>query len=319
MKIVVGIDVGGTSIKGAAVMENGVILDRFTFPTNKEEKPEEIVGRICEEIKAHMSAKHYGAVGCGIGIPGLINSKDGIVTSSANLPTWEGFNIQKFVSEQIGLPVKITNDANAAALGEAHFGAGKKYENLLMITLGTGVGGGVIINKKIYDGNEGKGAELGHMVIAVNGRECGCGRKGCFEAYASASGLIASTIEAMEAHPDSKLHEAAKETGKVDARTAFLAEKMGDKVAKEVVDEYIMYLGEGLLNFCNIFRPEAIILSGGVANEGENLFSRVKKYFKDHDYGYKQAPKVEVLPSELGYDSGIIGAASLILFDEESN
>ena len=316
MRIVVGIDVGGTSIKGAAVMENGVILDRFAFPTNKNEKPEVLVGKICDAIKTQMSAKHYEVVGIGIGIPGLINSKDGIVTSSANLPTWKNFEIAKFVEESTGKKTYITNDANAAALGEAHFGAGKKYNDLVMVTLGTGVGGGVIIDKKIFDGNEGKGAELGHMVVQVGGRDCGCGRRGCLEAYASATGLIASTIEAMENHPESKLHEVAKENGKVDARVAFLAEAKGDKIAKEVVDNYVMYLGEGLLNFCNIFRPEALILSGGVANEGDNLFSRIKKYLKDHDYGYKDAPKVDVLPSELGYDSGIIGAACLPLFKE---
>ena len=316
MKIVIGIDVGGTTIKGAAVMENGVILDRFVFPTKKEEKPEVLFDTICEKIVEQMNAKHYEVEGIGIGIPGLINSKEGIVTSSANLPTWKNFNIVEYVSRKTKLPVLITNDANAAALGEAHFGSGKKYNNIVMITLGTGVGGGVIIDKKIYDGNEGKGAELGHMVVQVGGRECGCGRRGCLEAYASATGLVASTIEAMEKNPDSKLHEIAKENGKVDAKVAFLAEAKGDKVAKEVVEQYITYLGEGLLNFCNIFRPEAIIISGGVANEGENLFSKLRKYLKDNNYGYKEAPKVEILPSELGYDSGIIGAACLPLFKE---
>lgn len=152
------------------------------------------------------------------------------------------------------------------------------------------------------------------MVIVLNGEPCGCGRRGCLETYASATGLVRDTKRAMEKYPASLLHQVEKELGGVDARNAFIAEARGDKAAKEVVDNYVMYLSEGLINFCNIFRPEVIILSGGVANEGENLFKRIRKYLEDHTYGMKGSPKVEVVPASLGYDSGKIGAASLVLF-----
>ena len=313
--IAIGIDVGGTSIKGAFINEKGQILDRFQMKVSKDASAEEEVGKLCDLINEGAKKNNFKAEGIGVGIPGILDMDNGIVISSPNLPAWNGFEFAKFMSQRTGLPVKINNDANVAALGEAKFGSGSKYQNSIMITLGTGVGGGIVLDGKLYDGNKHQGAELGHMVIALNGRECGCGRKGCLEAYASATGLIKSTKEAMEKHPESLLHEVEKELDGVDARNAFMAAKRGDLVAQTVVDEYVMYLGEGLINYCNIFRPEVIILSGGVANEGENLFSRVREYLKKHTYGMRGSPKVEVVPSELGYDSGKIGAACLILFE----
>ena len=313
--IAIGIDVGGTSIKSAFINEKGQILDRFSMKVNKSASAEEEVGTLCDLINEGIKKNNFEVTGIGVGIPGILDMDEGIIISSPNLPEWEGFEFAKFVSNRTGIPVKINNDANVAALGEAKFGSGSKYQNSIMITLGTGVGGGIVLDGKLYDGNKHQGAELGHMVVSINGRECGCGRKGCLETYASATGLIKSTKEAMEKHPESLLFEVEKELGGIDARNAFTAAKRGDLVAQTVVDEYVMYLGEGLINFCNIFRPEVIILSGGVANEGENLFSRVREYLKIHTYGMRGSPKVEVAPSELGYDSGKIGAACLILFE----
>ena len=315
--IAIGIDVGGTSIKGAFINEKGQILDRFQMKVNKNAPAEEELYKLCELINEEEERNDWvGRIsGIGVGIPGILDMDNGIVISSPNLPTWDGFEIAKYINKMVGYPVKINNDANVAALGEAKFGSGAKYQNSIMITLGTGVGGGIVLDGKLYDGNKHQGAELGHMVVSINGRECGCGRKGCLETYASATGLIKSTEEAMEKHPESLLHEVEKELGGIDARNAFIAAKRGDLAAQTVVDEYVMYLGEGLINFCNIFRPEVIILSGGVANEGENLFSRVREYLRIHTYGMRGSPKVEVVPSELGYDSGKIGAACLILFE----
>ena len=313
--IAIGIDVGGTSIKGAFINGKGEILDRFSMKVNKDAPASEEVGKLCDLINEGIKKNNFEVKGIGVGIPGILDMDEGVVIGSPNLPTWDGFEFGKFMSERTGLPVKINNDANVAALGEAKFGSGAKYQNSIMITLGTGVGGGIVLDGKLYDGNKHQGAELGHMVIVLNGRECGCGRKGCLETYASATGLIKSTKEAMEKHPESLLFEVEKELGGVDARNAFMAAQRGDLVAQTVVDEYVMYLGEGLINFCNIFRPEVIILSGGVANEGENLFSRVREYLRIHTYGMRGSPKVEVVPSELGYDSGKIGAACLILFE----
>lgn len=311
--IAVGIDVGGTSVKGATIRDNGEVLDRFSMPMDKFASPEETIGKLCDLVNETINSHQYNEkiVGIGIGIPGAFNKETGVVVRCVNLPTWEGFNLVKFMEEKCHLPVQMVNDADAAALAEAKYGVGKDYDYVAMFTLGTGVGGGIVIEKKLYNGNLGMGAELGHTVIELNGKQCGCGRKGCFEAYASATALNRDTKEAMDAHPESLLHEVVKELGQLDARVPFIAEKRGDKVAAEVVRNYVMYLSEGLLNYCNILRPNIIVLSGGVANEGENLLGRVREYLKLHNYGIKLSPEVEVKQATLGYDAGKIGAAAL--------
>lgn len=311
--IAVGIDVGGTSIKGATIRDNGEVLDRFSMKTDKNLAPEVILGQLCDLVNETLNAHKYEdkIAGIGIGIPGTFNKETGVVVNCPNLPTWLGFNLKEFMEEKTGLPVRMVNDADAAALAEAKFGVGKDFQYVLMITLGTGVGGGIVIDKQLYNGNLGMGAELGHMVIELDGHLCGCGRKGCFEAYASATALNRDTREAMEAHPESLLNDVAKELGGVDARVAFIAEGRGDKVAAEVVRNYVKYLSEGLLNYCNILRPNIIVLSGGVANEGENLLGRVRAYMELHHYGMKKAPIAEIRQASLGYDAGKIGAAAL--------
>lgn len=314
--IAIGVDVGGTSIKGAFVNEKGEILSRFSMKAYNENSPEDEVGRLCDIINKAIKDGNFKEKieGIGIGIPGIADMDEGRIITCPNLPTWNGFNIKQFMTEKTGLPVMLNNDANVAALGEAKFGSGKNYQNLLMITLGTGVGGGVIINGKIYDGNKHQGGELGHMVIKLNGELCGCGRRGCFEAYASANALIRDTKKAMKKHPDSLLFIIEKELNGIDARNAFVAAKRGDLIGQSLVDQYVMYLSEGLINYCNIFRPEAIILSGGVANEKEYLTDKVTAYLEKHTYGMRGSPKVDVINGTLGYDSGKIGAASLVLF-----
>ena len=311
--IAVGIDVGGTSIKGATIRDNGEVLDRFSMPMDKYASPEKTLGELCDLVNNTINSHQYDEkiVGIGIGIPGSFNKETGIVVNCTNLPTWQGFNLVQFMEDKCHLPVRMVNDADAAALAEAKYGVGKDYDYVAMFTLGTGVGGGIVIEKQLYNGNLGMGAELGHMVIELNGKQCGCGRKGCFEAYASATALNRDTKEAMDAHPESLLHEVVKELGQLDARVPFIAEKRGDKIAAEVVRNYVMYLSEGLLNYCNILRPNIIVLSGGVANEGENLLSRVREYMKLHSYGMKLSPEVEIKQATLGYDAGKIGAAAL--------
>ena len=282
--IAIGIDVGGTSIKGATIKENGKILHRFSMPMDNKAAPEIVVGELCSFVNETLANNKYEEkiAGIGIGIPGTFNKETGVVVNCPNLPTWAGFNLKQFIEDKCHLYVKLVNDADAAALAEAKFGVGKQYEYVLMITLGTGVGGGIVINKNLYNGNLGMGAELGHMVIELDGRTCGCGRKGCFEAYASATALIKETKRMMEEHPDTLMYEISNELGVVDARVAFQAEAKGDKYAKEIVNDYVKYLSEGLMNYCNIFRPNVIVLSGGVANEGDNLLNRVKAYMSKH-------------------------------------
>ena len=311
--LAIGIDVGGTSIKGASINEKGEVLNRFSMRNDKSAQPEELISQLCDLVNEMIEKHHKNDkfAGIGMGIPGTFNNETGVIINCPNLPTWAGFNMREFIQNRVHLYVKMVNDADAAALAEAKFGVGKEYNYVLMITLGTGVGGGIVINKNLYNGNLGMGAEMGHMVIEMDGKECGCGRKGCFEAYASATALNRDTREAMAKHPESLLNKIAEEEGGVDARVAFLAEAKGDEAAKEVVNNYVKYLSEGLLNYCNIFRPNIIVLSGGVANEGENLLSRVRNYLKEHHYGMKNTPEVVIKQATLGYDAGKIGAAAL--------
>lgn len=316
--IVIGIDVGGTSIKGGAIRDTGEVLDTFSIRTDKNLSPEDMFGLLCEEINKFISTHKYDEKisGVGLGIPGLLDKKKGIIFSSPNMPTWLDFEVTEYISSRVHLPVKIVNDASAAALGEARYGSGKDYENLIMITLGTGVGGGIVLNKKLYDGLGGTGAQLGHSLIELNGRQCNCGRKGCLEAYASATALIKDTEKAVKDNPNSVLTKIAKEEGKVSGRTAFKAESLNCPVGHKVVEDYIMYLSEGLLDYCNIFRPDIFVLSGGIANEGENLINRIRAYLKERNYGFLGSPEVLVKQANLGYDSGKIGAASLFFYND---
>ena len=311
--IAIGVDIGGTSIKGAAITSEGKVLDVFSMPVVKGEKQEETINKLITIIKDYLKEHNYNkdnVLGIGLGVPGTLNTEKGTVDYSNNLG-WLDLPISKMIREATGLPVKITNDANAAALAEAKFGAGKKYKNIVMLTLGTGVGGGVIIDGKLFEGYQGKGGELGHTVVVVDGRECTCGRKGCLEAYVSATGLIKDTKIMMEEHKDSKMWEISEKLGKVDARVAFEAARAGDPYGIKLVENYIHYLGEGINNYLNIFRPEAIVLSGGVANEREYLNSRLFNYCRERYFGYKNTPASDIVTSELGYDSGKIGAAAL--------
>lgn len=310
----IGIDIGGTSIKGAVVNDTGKVLTRFAMDVNKNASGEDEVNRFCDVMIKSINDydNSIKLEGIGIGMPGILDMDKGVVITSPNLPKWNGLHISKLISKRMGLPVYINNDANVATLGEARFGSGKEYSNLIMLTLGTGVGGGIIIDNKLYDGNKHQGAELGHMVIRVNGEKCGCGRRGCFEVYASATALIRDTKKEMDKCPDSLMHDVSKELGKINAKVVFEASRRGDKAAIRVMKRYVKYLSEGILNYCNIFRPEVVLLSGGVANEGDYLLDQVRHYLKNHKYGMKGSPKVELKVASLGYDSGKIGAACLV-------
>lgn len=311
--IAIGIDIGGTSIKGAAVTKEGKVLDVFTLDVLKGDTQEKVVNSLIDIVNAYIKKQGYKKeeiLGIGCGVPGSIDSVNGVVSYSNNL-RWSELPIVEMMEKGTGLPVRITNDANAATFGEAKFGAGKDYKNIIMLTLGTGVGGGIVANGELYEGNQGKGAEMGHTVIVIDGHECTCGRRGCLETYASATALIRDTKLAMEKDKASLMWEEADKLGKVDGRVAFNAERRGDETAHEVVENYIKYLSEGILNFANIFRPEAVILSGGIANEGDYLTKRLDAYCAKENYGYKGTPKFEILVSKLGYDSGKIGAAAL--------
>ena len=210
-----------------------------------------------------------------------------------------------------GTDIYVENDANVAAYGEVLGGAAKGYKDVVVITLGTGVGGGIIIGGKIYTGFNFCGAELGHVVIEYNGRQCNCGRKGCFEAYSSATALITATKKAMEEDKDSAMWNIAGSIDKVDGKTAFDAMRAGDKSGKAVVDEYIKYLSVGLTDMINIFQPAILCIGGGICNEGETLLAPVRAFIDREQYAMNSTKKTKVCKAQLGNDAGIIGAALL--------
>lgn len=313
MATALGIDIGGMSIKCALVDEEGKIGKKVSLPFIKNEPQDKTMDRLVALIEKELldEMKATGCLGIGVGCPGAINGPAGVCDYANNLG-WAHLPIKKILEERLGFTTSLDNDANAALLGEVYFGAAKQYKNAILLTLGTGVGSGIFLNGKIYSGLEGKGAELGHMVIKMGGRQCTCGRKGCFEAYASATALLNDTKEAIEEYPDSLLAKLAKEQG-VNGIIPFEAEKQGDLAGKEVVDEYCACLGEGCANIANIFRPEAILLGGGVSGQKENLTSRVAKYMHEHLYGFSAptCPEPKIVTATLGNNAGIYGAAAL--------
>jgi len=318
-KFFIGIDLGGTNIKGGIIDDEGNIIVSDNIKTESEKGPDFVIGNIVLLIKTLLlkSCMNLSDIeGVGICSPGMINSEDGIVTYSNNIK-WENVSIIKKIEKELGIKARITNDANAAALGEAKFGAAKDLKNSILITLGTGVGGGIIIEGKLYEGNFGAGAELGHMVIYTNGEKCTCGRSGCLESYASATGLIRETKKAMEKNKNSLMWKVCNgNLDNVSGATAFKC-KEKDAAAKTVVDNYIRALGEGLTNIANIFRPEVILLGGGVSKEGDNLIIPLQKFIDENAFGGKLGPKIPVKIAALGNNAGFFGAAALSFPKEE--
>lgn len=303
-----GVDLGGTNIKAALVDAEGNILKESSVPTNLP-RPAEAV---CDDIAALCAALADGVRvhGIGVGCPGTVDG--GVVRYSNNL-NWHDFAMADYLQGKTGLPVRLANDANAAALGEALAGCAKGAESAVIVTLGTGVGGGVVLNGKLLTGYTGAASEPGHTVICdtPNAPLCTCGRRGCFEAYASATALIRMTRQTMDAHPESALHTVAA-NGTVNGRTAFDAAELGDAAAKQVVDDYIHYLAVGIANLINMFFPQVIGLSGGVANQGENLLRPLRAAVQPMIFGDKYAKKHTALTTcTLGYRAGVIGAALL--------
>lgn len=308
----IGIDLGGTNIKGALVSAQGEILKEHSVPTCAPLGPEAVAARIGAVIEALCAGEAPGSIGgVGVGCPGTVDDESGIVRLAANLG-FANFDLRGALGAHTALPIRLGNDANVAALGEARFGVGRDAESAIVVTLGTGVGGGVVLGGRMLTGYTGAASELGHMVIAGGGEECTCGRRGCFEAYSSATALIRDTKRAMAAHPESLLHTIAAENGGVDGRTAFAAKARGDAAGAAVVDDYIDHLADGLANLVNIFFPEVIALSGGVANQGEALLAPLRERVRTRSFGSKYAAKhTRLALCSLGYRAGVIGAAML--------
>ena len=311
-----GVDLGGTNIACAVVTKEGDLLGKSSIPTSLPDSPDAIARRIADCCLLAVEATGCtleDIVSVGIGTPGIANARAGVVEYSCNL----GFRntpLSQMVGDLLHKEVFLENDANAAALGEFVAGSGRGSDSLVAITLGTGVGGGVVMNGHLLTGFNFAGAEIGHFVMVQDGEPCGCGRRGCFEAYCSASALIRQTRRAMETSPDSLMWQEAPTLASVSGRTAFDAMRLGDKAAKAVVDRYISYLACGLTSIINIFQPEVLCVGGGICNEGETLLAPVREIFDREDYARDCQQRTSILRASLGNDAGIIGAALLPLY-----
>ncbi len=309
----IGIDIGGMSVKAGLVDENGKIIYKNVKKT--EDTAEKVIANMVWQINDILSANNLtikDVKGIGLGSPGVISSATGVVERAHNLG-WEKVAVCNELKKIFDTNVKLSNDANVAALAEAKFGAAKGKSDVVMLTLGTGVGGGIVADGKLFEGGESKGAELGHVTIVCNGEPCSCGRKGCLEAYASATALIRQTKQAMLKDKESKMWDfVGGDIEKVDGRTAFESAKLGDKSADEVCNNFCAYLADGMMSLSNIFRPQAFIIGGGVSAQGEYLVNRIKNYCEKYQYGFSAEMTFEILTATLGNDAGIIGASALI-------
>ncbi|HUU91486.1 MAG TPA: ROK family protein [Phycisphaerae bacterium] len=303
----VGIDLGGTNLKLGLVSADGQILDQLTTPTEADGGPEHVLQRMAQAVR-DLSAQagiELGSVAAvGVGAPGPVHWDAGVVLFAPNLKGWVNVPVRDTLGEKLGMPVNLENDANAAAYGEFRCGAGRNVNNLFLLTLGTGIGGGIILDGRLFRGTTDTGAELGHIVIQHGGRVCGCGRKGCLEAYASATAVVGRFREALDAGNSSGL--AAKK--KVTCEDIFVAAAEGDDLAARIVEETAEYLAVGITSILHVLNPEMVVLTGGMMAAGDAFLERVRHHV--HETAFESAWKAcQIRWSTLGGDAGILGAA----------
>lgn len=309
-KYVFGVDLGGTTVKMGLFAEDATLIDKWEIPTDKAEKGSKILPDIAASIQDKINEKSLekeNIIGVGIGVPGPVDSK-GVIYTAPNLG-WDVFNVNDTLSEMLGLAVKAGNDANVAALGEMWKGGGAGYQNLVTVTLGTGVGGGIIIEGKVLAGYSGAGGEIGHIHVEDNEEKvCGCGNKGCLEQYASATGIvyIAKKRLAKDDAPS-----VLRSHADFSAKTVWDAVKAGDGVAIEIAEQFGEYLGKGLASIACVVNPEIIVIGGGVSKAGEILLDYIVKNYKP--YVFKGSRDTKFALATLGNDAGIYGAAKLML------
>ena len=306
----IGVDVGGTNLKAGLVREDGQILavERTPLAFENPEQFARTLAQLGQSVLHQAGIPASDVVSAGIGIPGAVAGGDILYT--CNIPLRD-VPLSRLFRQHLDVPVLLENDANCAAVGEWLCGAGRGTQQFIVVTLGTGVGGGLILNGKLYSGS-GMVGEVGHMVIQHGGAPCNCGRRGCWEAYASATGLIRMTREAMEAHPESLLHTVAAQSGCVEGRTAFDAAVQGDETALALCRDYVSYLAAGVTNLINILQPEAVAIGGGVAAAPDGLLlTPLREIVERECYPRHTGQIPRIVRAELGNDAGIIGAALL--------
>ena len=313
MRHFIGIDLGGTNIAAGVVREDGTLVNKVSLPTGAGRATEEIVEDMtrCARLSLEgtgLALEDIAALG--VGVPGAVDARNGLVLRTTNL-SWYQLPLAQMLEQRLGLPVRLGNDADCAALGEIAGGSAQSVQSAVMITIGTGVGGGFIANRRIFDGWAGGGTEPGHLTLVFDGEDCGCGKKGCFEAYASASALIRQTKAAMAANPHSLLWQTAQSLDAVTAKTPFDAAELGDETAMAVLDQFLEYLACGIGGIVNLMRPEAVIIGGGVSAQGEVLLAPLREKLNKYCYAPELIPLPRVVTAALGNDAGIIGAALL--------
>lgn len=310
----IGVDLGGTGIKVGLVDENGNIVAKDSMPTRAQEGYIAIAEDMATLIGKVLEQSGHTVDECkciGIGCPGSVDDKNGVVYYSNNINMSDA-PIADEVRKHIDLPVFVGNDANCAALGEYFALDDPEATSMVAVTLGTGVGSGIIIDGRIFTGFNGVAGELGHTMLHTDGEDCTCGRKGCWEAYASATALIRDTERAAKQHPNSLVAKMVAENGgKASGRTAFDADRAGDAVGTEVKNNYIRYVAEGIVDIINTLRPHVVLIGGGISKEGDNLLLPIREYADKYVYGAGTVPATDIRIAKLGNDAGIVGAAFL--------
>ncbi|HAJ32729.1 MAG TPA: hypothetical protein DCK79_05090 [Candidatus Atribacteria bacterium] len=315
-KYSIGVDLGGTNIVSATVNYQGKIVNRLKVPTLAERGKEATIKRIIETIHKNIiqsSVAPDDIIGIGIGAPGPLNIKRGIINFAPNLPGWRDVPLRKILEDEFNMKVVLENDANAAAWGERCFGTGQGVNNLVCFTLGTGIGGGIIIDGKIYHGNNYGAAELGHMTVNNDGPQCNCGNYGCLEAYSSATGIKNRIRDRIKKGIKSRFLnlDNAESVESISLKLIFESARKGDKLTKGVVEEAISYLGIAIANIANILNPEMIVLVGGITNEGDKLLIPLREEVKKRAF-YSNYKSLKIVIGELGGNAGVLGAAALL-------
>ena len=309
----IGVDLGGTNIAAGVVTGNGHILCKKSIKTKLPQKKEKIEEKIYILVKNLLSENNIDInkiKAIGIGTPGIVNSSTGIVGFNANFG-YRNWNLKQQMEQLISKPVYVENDANVALIAEMFAGNARGYKDAAIVTIGTGIGAGIAINGQVFSGSNFFGTELGHMVIDFNGRPCKCGRKGCFEQYASATALTRDAVLAMEQDKTSLLWKLSPTPNRVNAKTVFDAMRKNDTTAKSVVDKYIAYLACGVINLINIFQPQIICIGGGLSNENNYILNPLQKIIDKEDYARDSLQRTKIVIAKFKNDAGIIGAALL--------
>ena len=315
MAYYVGIDLGGTNIKAGVVDETARILSKGSVPTHGDAGPEAVAKNMAEAARqvvqeAGLKIEQIDYVG--MGAPGPVDYGAGVVRTAPNMKGWSNIALRGMMTKLLDRPCVLENDGNAASFAEFWAGAGKGagVKHLIMLTLGTGVGSGLVVDGKIIRGSKGAAGEAGHMIVHPNGRQCGCGQRGCLETYASASRTGVRAAEAVKAGKPSSLKPALDQGKEITAKMVFDAAKAGDKTAQEIVDETIMYLAIGCVSLCRLFDPQMIVFAGGMILSGDQLFVPLREQFKKQSWKVVE-DHVQIVPSTLGNDAGFIGAAAV--------